>query len=67
MHFYTRQHQSCCGIDLHARSMYVCIIDQAGTIVFHSNLPTDRRHLLQAINACRADVVVAVACIFTWY
>jgi transposase len=67
MHFYTRQHQYYCGIDLHARSMYVCIIDQAGTIVFHRNLPTDRQHLLEAINAYRADIVVAVECIFTWY
>jgi transposase len=47
--------------------MYVCIIDRAGTIVFHRNLPTDRQHLLEAINAYRADVVVAVECIFTWY
>jgi transposase len=67
MHFYTRQHQYYCGIDLHARSMYVCIIDRAGTIVFHRNPPTDRQHLLEAINAYRADVVVAVECIFTWY
>jgi transposase len=47
--------------------MYVCIIDQAGTIVLHRNLPTDRQHLLEAINAYRADIVVAVECIFTWY
>jgi len=67
MHFYTRQHQYYCGIDLHARSMYVCIVDQTGTVVFHRNLPTDRQHLLEAINAYREDIVVAVECIFTWY
>jgi hypothetical protein len=27
---YSRQHRFYCGVDFHARSMYVCIIDQAG-------------------------------------
>ena len=39
MRFYNRQHRFYCGVDLHARSMYVCILDQAGTVVFHENLP----------------------------
>jgi hypothetical protein len=35
MRFYTTQHQFYCGIDLHARTMYVCILDQCGEIVVH--------------------------------
>jgi hypothetical protein len=35
MNFYTRQHNHYCGIDLHARAMYVCILDPAGTILVH--------------------------------
>ena len=31
MRFYTQQHKHYCGIDLHARSMYICLLDQAGT------------------------------------
>ncbi len=31
MRFYTQQHQYHCGIDLHARSMYVCIPDQSAS------------------------------------
>jgi hypothetical protein len=27
MRFYTEAHRYYCGIDLHARSMYVCIMD----------------------------------------
>ena len=27
MRFYTKQHKAYCGIDLHARSMYVCILN----------------------------------------
>ena len=30
MKFYTGQHKHYCGIDLHARSMYVYVLDQAG-------------------------------------
>ena len=32
MRFYTHQHRFYCGIDLHARSMFVCIMDQSGEI-----------------------------------
>jgi len=30
MKFYNQQHKYYCGIDLHARKMYVCILDQKG-------------------------------------
>ena len=33
MKFYVQQHKYYCGIDLHARTMYVCIIDEKGAIV----------------------------------
>jgi hypothetical protein len=39
MNFYTQQHKHYCGIDLHARSMYVCILDQTGTILSASVPP----------------------------
>jgi hypothetical protein len=39
MRFYTKQHRYYCGIDLHARSMYVCILDPQGEILFHRNMP----------------------------
>ena len=67
MRFYTQSHQYYCGIDLHARSMYLCILDQAGNILIHRNLPTDPQKFLSVITPYREDVVVAVECIFTWY
>ena len=33
MRFYTRQHRHYCGIDLHARTMFVCIVSQAGEVL----------------------------------
>jgi transposase len=67
MRFYTHQHKHYCGIDLHARSMYVCILDQAGTILVHKNLPATPEAFLRVIAPYREDLAVAVECIFTWY
>jgi transposase len=67
MRFYTHQHKHYCGIDLHARTMYVCILDQAGTVLVHKNVAATPENLLRVIAPYRDDLVVAVECIFTWY
>jgi transposase len=67
MRFYTKQHKAYCGIDLHARSMYVCILNQGGEIMLHHNMKTSPETFLKAIAPYREDLVVAVECIFTWY
>jgi Transposase len=66
MRFYTNQHQFYCGIDLHARSMYVCIVNHSGEILMHRNMKAAPEPFLKAIAPYRNDLVVAVACIFTW-
>ena len=35
MRFYKRQHRFYCGIDLHARSMYLCIRDRDDAVLLH--------------------------------
>jgi transposase len=65
--FYTRQHPLYCGIDLHARTMYLCILNQAGEIVLHKNMKCDPKLFLAAIAPFSPDLVVGVECIFTWY
>jgi transposase len=67
MQFYTGQHKFYCGIDLHARKMYVCILDAGGNIRVHQNIKTDPEAFLRIITPFREDVVVTVECIFTWY
>jgi transposase len=67
MRFYTKQHQFYCGIDLHARTMYVCILSQGGEGVLHRNMPASPGALLKAIAPYRDDLVIAVECLFTWY
>ena len=67
MRFYTQQHRYYCGIDLHTKMMYVCIMNQAGEVVLHRNLKTDPAAFLKVIAPYREDIVVGVECIFTWY
>ena len=67
MRFYTKQHRYYCGIDLHARFMYVCILNQKGETLVHKNIPTDPDVFLALIKPFRKDVAVAVECMFTWY
>jgi transposase len=67
MRFYNNQHPFYCGIDLHARSMYVCIVTHDGEIVLHKNMKAAPEPFLKAIAPYRDRLVVAVACIFTWY
>ncbi len=67
MRFYTQQHPYYCGIDLHARSMYLCILDQAGQVVVHRNIRANPDAFLEAVAPYREDLVVAVECMFTWY
>ena len=67
MQFYTKQHQTYCGIDLHARTMYVCILNQAGDILVHPNMKSSPDALLRTIAPYRDDIVVAVECVFAWY
>jgi len=67
MRFYNKQHQFYAGIDLHARQMYVCVIDQEGQTRFHKNMPTDPEHLEKALGRFGPDLVVAVECVFSWY
>jgi transposase len=67
MRFYTQNHQYYCGIDLHARSMYLCILNGQGEILLHRNFKTEPDAFLKAVAPYREDPVVAVECIFTWY
>ena len=47
------------GLDLHAKTMYLCVLDQAGTIRLHKNVPANAEAFLRAIVPFRLDLVVA--------
>ena len=67
MRFYTKVHEAYGGIDLHARTMSVCLFNRDGEIMLHRNMPTTPEIFLQAIAPYRQDLVVAVECLLTWY
>jgi hypothetical protein len=67
MRFSTTQYPLYCGLDLHARTMYVCILDQRGEVLGHRNRKTNPETFLKTIAPYREGLVVAVACMFTWY
>jgi len=67
MNFYTQQHQYYRGIDLHARKMYGCIIDQKGKIRVHENIQTDPERFFELVFPFLDDIVIGVECVFCWY
>ena len=67
MRFYNRQHQYYCGIDLHVKTMYLCILDAAGQVLVHRNVPSTPAAFLATVAPYRGDLVVAAECMFTWY
>lgn len=67
MKFYTQNHQHYCGIDLHARSLYVCILDHHGNICSHKNIKASPLALRNILKPYRDDIVIGVECMFSWY
>jgi len=67
MRFYNRQHRHYCGIDLHVKTMYVCILNATGDVLLHRNVATTPAAFLAAIAPYREDLAVCVECMFTWY
>jgi Transposase len=67
MRVYPTPHQCYGGIDLHARSMYICILSHEGEILLHRHMKTAPEPFLKAIAPDREGLVVAVECMLTWY
>jgi transposase len=70
MRFYKPQpdvHQFYCGIDLHARTLYLCVLDHAGKKVLHKEVPSEPAALLEALAPYRQGLVIAAECMFAWY
>jgi hypothetical protein len=58
MNYYTKEHRFYCGVDLHTRSMYLCVLDRSGQVLLHRNLPAQPQRFLDAIAPYRQDLVV---------
>ena len=67
MRFYNQPHRFYCGIDLHARTMYLCILDPNGQPPSTRTSPPNPDAFLDALAPFRDGLVVAVECMFAWY
>lgn len=67
MRFYKNRHKYYCGIDLYAKTMYVCVIDGDGKVLKHRNISCNPQEFLNAIASYREDIVIGVECVFCWY
>jgi hypothetical protein len=64
---YSTAHRFYAGVDLHARTLYVHVLDRKGKTVFEQDLPADPKAFLAAIRPYRQDLVVGCECMFAWY
>ncbi len=67
MKFYKKLHAHYYGIDLHAKTMYICIQDKNGEVLVHRNMRACPKAFLKTIRPYQEDIVVAVECMFCWY
>jgi transposase len=67
MRFYHQQHRFYCGIDLHARTLTLCILDAQGAVAFHDTVAASPSAVLGAVEPFRDGLAVACECMFAWY
>jgi transposase len=67
MNFYNTLHPYYCGIDLHARSLYVCIINQKGETCLHKDISASPDKLNSILEPYLGKIVVGVECMHCWY
>jgi transposase len=68
MKYYSSTTEFNCGIDLHARQMYVCVMDRQGKKLVHTNVKNnDFEFFLKLVAPYRHSLTVCCECMFGWY
>jgi transposase len=67
MRFYSQQHRFYGGVDLHTRTLSLCVLDAAGAVVLEATMPPEPDRLLAALAPYRDGLVVGCECLFAWY
>ncbi len=67
MNLYNNTHPYYCGIDLHARLLYVCILDQEGNTLVHKEISADPNKPKLLLKPYIGNIVVGVECMHCWY
>ena len=67
MQYYTERHRHTCGVDLHGRNLYLCVLDPDRKIVLHRRVDCDEEKVMRVLAPYREDLVIGVECMFKWY
>jgi transposase len=57
-----------CGVDLHSRTMYICVMDKQGNILFHRNMDNNFQQFKAYLEPFLPSVAVGVesSCFYYW-
>jgi transposase len=55
------------GADLHARTLYLCVLDHDGQVRLSRNLPAAPQPFLKAVTPFREGLLVGCECMHCWY
>ena len=68
MNLYQTQHPFYCGIDLHAKQMYACVVDHNGKKHLHQNFKTRNAHkFFEQIEPFGPNLAIGCESTFNWY
>ena len=68
MRFYSSAKQFYAGVDLHARSHYLCVVDRERNILVHKNIRNqDSDKFLSLLAPYKHNLVVGCESTYAWY
>lgn len=68
MKYYTTTTEFNCGIDLHTRQMYICVMDRTGNVLVHRNIrKNDFAFFLKLVEPYRHDLTVTCESCFVCF
>jgi len=68
MDLYTSTTEFNCGIDLHSKNMYVCVMNRAGNVLLHRNISKNNfQFFLKLAAKFVHDLTIACESTFNWY
>jgi hypothetical protein len=67
MRTYNTPHTYYCGVDLHARSLFVHVLDDKGYTRLERDIAASPATFLDTVKPYREGLVVGCECMFAWY
>lgn len=66
--YYQTTTEYSCGVDLHSRQMYICVMDKNGEVLVHRNVRGNNfEYFLKLVEPYKHSLTVCCECTFNWY